>query len=235
VDEYLTDEQQAEKAKHWLRENGVFLVAGVVLGLGVLFGWQSWESSRSQIAGEASVVWTQLSSAIEGERYNEVDETLRLLKDEYAATPYLDQGLLAVARMYMNRNMPEDAIDTLNEIVTGSGDKELRRVAELRIAQIYLYLGRFDDALAILGQSEPTAFVGQYHEFRGDIFFAQGRLEDSRDEYQLALVTDTAGVIDRNYVQMKLDDVSGSIAALPASVQEVEVEEAAGEPAAEAE
>ena len=120
-------------------------------------------------------------------------------------------------------------------VFSRGGDQQLRRVAEWRLGQIYLYLERFDDALAILGPEDTTAFAPQFHDLRGDIYFAQGELEDSRDEYQLALVTDTAGVIDRNYVQMKLDDVSGSIAALPASVKEVEVEEAAGEPAAVAE
>ena len=52
MDEFLTDEQEAERARQWLRENGLFILAGVVLGLGGLFGWQQWESSKLSEAGD---------------------------------------------------------------------------------------------------------------------------------------------------------------------------------------
>jgi predicted negative regulator of RcsB-dependent stress response len=214
VDEFLTDDEQADRAKQWLRENGVFVVAGVVLGLAVLFGWQRWDSYQLVQSGEASVVWEQLRSAIEGERFNEAEETLALLASDYASTPYLDLGKLAVARMYMNRNSSDEALESLNSVVAGVGDLEIRRVAELRIAQIYLYQERYDEALAILGAGEISPFLAQYHELRGDVYFAQEQLEDARDEYLLALDKDEFGTIDRTYVQMKLDDVTGSIAVM---------------------
>lgn len=243
MDEFLTDDERAEQAKGWLRENGAFLVAGVVLGLGILFGWQAWENNRLQSSGEAAVVWDQLRAAIEGERFNEAEETLALLESDYAATPYLDQGRFAIARMHMDRNAPEEAITVLQAVAINGNDKELRRIAELRLAQVYLYLERYDDGLAVLGAEDSSAFAGQYHELRGDIYFAQGRPEDARDEYQLALAIDTAGVIDRSYVQMKLDDVAGSIAAMPAGTvageaepePEVETSADSGEAAADAE
>jgi predicted negative regulator of RcsB-dependent stress response len=211
VDEYLTDEQQADRAKAWLRGNGLFLVAGVVLGLGVLFGWERWDVYQQQQSSEASVVWGQVQSAIAGERFNEVDQSLELLETEYASTPYLEQARFAVARMHMDRNSPDKAVEILSSIVSGAADMELRRIAELRIAQIYLYQERYSEALALLGSTEASAFLAQYHELRGDIFFAQEQLEDARDEYQLALENDDYGTIDRGYVQMKLDDVTGSI------------------------
>lgn len=225
MDEFLTDDEQADRAKQWLRENGVFVVAGVVLGLAVLFGWQRWDAYQLVQSGEASVVWEQLRAAIEGERFNEADETLALLASDYASTPYLDLGRLAVARMYMNRNLSDEAIESLNSVVAGVGDPGIRRVAELRVAQIYLYQERYDETLAMLGTGETSPFVSQYHELRGDVYFAQGQLEDARDEYLLALGKDEFGTIDRIYVQMKLDDVAGSIAVM--AVEQYPEQEAA--------
>jgi predicted negative regulator of RcsB-dependent stress response len=214
VDEYLTDDERADSAKRWLRENGLFLAAGVVLGLGVLFGWQQWEDYRMVKSVEASVVWQQLNSAASGQRFNEVDESLAILEKEYASTPYLDQARLSVARMHMDRNSPDDAVVQLSNVVAGSGDAALRRVAELRMAQIYLYQEKYDEALSMLGAEDPSAFVALFHELRGDVFFAQGLFEDAREEYELALEKDEFRTIDRSLVQMKLDDVSGSIAVL---------------------
>jgi predicted negative regulator of RcsB-dependent stress response len=227
VDEFLTDDQEADRAKQWLRENGVFIAAGIVLGLGGLFGWQQWQEYKVRLAGEASVVWEQMSSAIAGERFNEVNTTLELLETEYAGTPYLDQARLALARMHMERNSPEEALAQLNLLAGGGKDPQLRRIAELRIAQIKLYQSEFDAALNILGDVSAPAFAGFYHELRGDIFIAQGKPELAAGEYKLALDLDVSGYIDRSYVQIKLDDVSGTIAVTAA---ESEVDDVAGEP-----
>jgi predicted negative regulator of RcsB-dependent stress response len=212
VDELLTDEQQADRARQWVRENGVFIVAGVVLGLGGLFGWQQWTDYNEQRAGRASVVWEQLRSAIDGERYNEVDETFALLEQEYPSTPYLDQARLALAAMHMDRNSPDEALEQLQTLVRVGSDPQLRHVAEYRAAQIMLYQADYDGALKTLGENKSAAFAGLYHDLRGDIYFAMGRLEDAANEYSLALQLDSAGSIDRSFVQIKFDDVSGSLA-----------------------
>jgi predicted negative regulator of RcsB-dependent stress response len=220
VDEFLTDEQQADRAKQWLRENGVFIAAGVVLGLGGLFGWQQWQEHKLQLAGEASVVWEQLRSAITADRLNEVNETLELLETEYTGTPYVDQARLALARMYMDKNSPEEALEQLNKLVGGGKDAQLRRIAELRIAQIYVYQSEYEAALQVLGEGSSPVFAGFYHDIRGDIYFAQGKPELAAGEYKLALDLDASGYIDRSYVQIKLDDVSGSISVTAAEINE---------------
>lgn len=217
MDEFLTDDEQAERTKRWLGENSVFIVAGIVIGLGSLFGWQEWQSYKQDKAGEASAIWEQLQSAIEGQRFNEVNETLELLEKDYSTTPYLDQARLALARMHMNRSEPESAIEQLELLSRTATDPQLQRIAELRLAQIMTYLERYDEALGVLGEADSSAFAGLFHDLRGDIYFAQGRLEDARTEYQAALVTAGSSSIDRSFVQMKLDDVAGSLAADTAS------------------
>jgi predicted negative regulator of RcsB-dependent stress response len=227
LDELLTDEQQAEKVRNWLRENGVFIAAGVVLGLGGLFGWQEWRGYTTGVSGDASIVWEQMRSAIDGERFNEAIETLELLESDYSTTPYVDQARLAMARMHMTRNSVAEALEQLTLVIRSSRDPQIRRVAELRAAQIYLYQEDYAAALKILGASDTTAFASLYHDLRGDIYHAQGSYEDAAAEYQLALDTDTANAIDRTFLQIKLDDVSGSIAAAP----EIEISEVLAEPA----
>jgi predicted negative regulator of RcsB-dependent stress response len=212
VDEFLTDEQQAERARQWIRENGVFIAAGVILGLGGLFGWQQWETYSVKVSGEASVVWEQLRSAINGERYNEADELLTVLETDYSSTPYIDQARLAMARMHMDRNSPDEALTELEAVATGGSDPQLRRVAELRMAQVLIYQADYAGALRVLGDPGSEAFVGLYHELRGDTFYAQGNLEEAAAEYRLALENDSAATIDRAFVQTKLDDVTATIA-----------------------
>ena len=64
MDEYLTDQQQAEKLQRWWKENGVFVIAGLVIGVGGLFGWRQWQDYKLEQAENASAVYEQLILAI---------------------------------------------------------------------------------------------------------------------------------------------------------------------------
>jgi predicted negative regulator of RcsB-dependent stress response len=217
VDEYLTDEQEVDRAKQWLRENGAFLIAGVVLGLGGLFGWQQWENSRLAHAGEASLVWEQMTKALEGDRFNEVEETLALLESEYSETPYVEQARLAMARMHMDRSEPEQAAEQLRRLIAETSDVQMRRIGELRLAQTLLYQQQAQEALDVLGTGEEGAFASQYHELRGDAHYALGQAEQARVAYEQALATPEEGVINRDFVTLKLADVRGLIASSAAT------------------
>jgi len=229
ADDFLTDEQQAERARQWVRENGMFIAAGVVLGLAVLFGWQSWQDRQLEVAGDAAVVWGQLSSAINGERYNEVDEAFAVLEKDFPGTPYVDQARLALAQMHMARNSPEQALEQLITLADSGNDEQLREVANLRRAQVLLFMEDYDAALAVLDQPRAESYKALQYDLRGDVLFARGELDAAADAYRTALAADTGSAIDRAYVQMKLDDVSGS---LPLQAADDQAAEASTEPAA---
>lgn len=216
MNEFLTDEQQADRARNWLRENGVFIAAGIVLGLGGLFGWQQWEAYQARVAGEASVVWEKLRDAVEGKRFDEVNERFALLEKDYARTPYLDQARLILAQMHMDRNAPDEALKQLESLAKSGRDPQLRRVAELRVAQVMAYQGQYDEALTALGTKPDAAFAGLYHDLRGDILQAKGDFSGAVTEYELALA-DTSSAIESAYVQVKLDDARGSLDQVAAS------------------
>ena len=211
VDELLTDDQEVDRAKRWLRENGAFLAAGVVLGLGGLFGWQQWQNYQLEQAGKASIIWEQMRAAINGDRFNEVAETLTLLETDYQGTPYLDQARLAAARMHMLNSEPESAAEQLRLLIDNTGDAGIKRIGKLRLAQVLLFQQQHEEALQIL-DADSSAFAGQFYDLRGDVYFAMGEMEEARDAYEAALNTVEQGVINRQYVQMKLDDTVARLA-----------------------
>jgi predicted negative regulator of RcsB-dependent stress response len=59
-----TDDEQVEKLKAWLKENGMSIVLGIVLGVGGIGGYNYWQQYQQNRAAEASVHFETLLGAL---------------------------------------------------------------------------------------------------------------------------------------------------------------------------
>lgn len=207
MSDLLTDNEQAEAVKGWLRENALFLVGGLVLGIGGLFGWNQWQGMQQGQAEQASALYDRLLVQAGQQRIAEAEEALRQLERDFARSGYTDQARLAIAGMHMERNMPEQAAAHLQAVLDGRADSGLKHVARLRLARVRLYQEQPEAALALLSVSDTGEFTARYHEVRGDAHAEAGDLDQARREYEQALATDQRGLVDRGYIQAKLADI----------------------------
>lgn len=246
VDELLTDQQQAEVVRNWLRENGWVVVAGLALGLGGLFGFNEWRDYQGERSAEAARVYQELVAAVTDSRPVRAAELEAQLVADYSGTPYVDQGRLAMARLHMDRNEPDEAAGYLRRMVDDTGNVGMKRIGNLRLARVRIQQQKYDEAIAALeGIDENSAFAGRYHEVRGDAYYAKGDMEAARGEYEAALSTVQSESLNRSIVQVKLDSLgvkpgaASAVAETPAPASEAPAEEApaaagaeeAGEPA----
>jgi len=217
-DEYLTDQQQAEKFRGWLRENGPYLIAGIVLGLGGLFGWNQWQSYQERQAEAASVIYEDLRKAVAAQNVDKALAELAVLESDHGGSPYLDQGRLVVARLYVDRSDLERAVTHLRQVVDSSDAPPTRNIARTRLARLLAAQEKYEDALKVLVNPDSPAFAPMFHDVRGDVYQAMGKLDAARSEYQQALNGETSAVvIDRAFVQAKLDALGGPTAGLVAA------------------
>lgn len=63
---YTNEQDQVDAIKRFFANNGVALVVGLVIGVGGVFGWNYWQSHKSNVLQESAakyeVVNTQLRS-----------------------------------------------------------------------------------------------------------------------------------------------------------------------------
>ncbi len=217
-DDFLTDEQQADQVKSWLRQNGPFLIAGVVLGLGGLFGWNQWQRYQEQRAEAASVLYDQLLQSVSAQQFDTASQQLQQLETEFSASAYLDQGRLSMAGLYVLRSKPDEAIAQLQRVADQGVADEIRNIARLRLARLLSSSDKHDEALKVLSVSGTGAFAPLFHDVRGDVYYAMGKLAEARSEYEQALNGEqAAAVLDLGYVTAKLDDLGGATADLAAA------------------
>ncbi len=53
IDPYASEDEQVEAIKKWLKENISSIIAGIIIGLGGIFGWQLWTNYQTDEAEQA--------------------------------------------------------------------------------------------------------------------------------------------------------------------------------------
>jgi predicted negative regulator of RcsB-dependent stress response len=220
LDDYLSEKEQWETIKRWIRENGLWIVAGIAVGALAIGGWQWWEAHIDKVNGDASAKFEQMESDLgRGDRTG----ALLLLGDlerDYASTPYLDQAKLAFARVYVESNELDKAAAELQAVSQHSKDKQLALVARLRLARVQIAEQKPDDALTTLDGVDPGAFVSLFHQVRGDAEFAKGNKAAALTEYQTARSTDAgSGGSDTSLLDLKIADLMAAAAPAPAAAK----------------
>ena len=220
MEDYLSEKEQWERVTGWLRENGIWIVAGVVVGALGIGGWQWWNAHVDEVNGQASAKYEQMQSDLaKGDRTG----ALILLADlerDYSSTPYVDQARLAMARVYVEGNELDKAASELQAVSQHSKDKQLALIARLRLARVQISQQKPDDALTTLDGVDPGAFEALFHEVRGDAEFAKGNKAVALTEYRAARAKDPGGGSDNSLLDLKISDLMAAAApAAPAAIK----------------
>jgi predicted negative regulator of RcsB-dependent stress response len=208
VEEYLTEEEQAEALKKWFSENWLWMAAGVVIALLGLAGWQRYQAYKADRAANASQLLEQMTTTAATDD-SKASSLLKQLSTDYASTPYADQAHLLVAQRDVQSGKFEQAATELRVVMESGHDEQLRSIARLRLVRVLIQLQKLDEALQLLNPDKAGAFAGASHELRGDVFFAKGDRKSARAEYQAALdAYKTEPAADTNLLQLKADDLN---------------------------
>jgi predicted negative regulator of RcsB-dependent stress response len=233
----LSEKEQLQEIRAWWSENGRFIIAGVVLGVAAIVGWNQWRSSLEATRIEASNLFEEIMvAAFEGDL--EAAETAAgELFDNYDRTVYPGQARLALARIYMDKGRDQDAADVLRELIVPGDETEVQMVGRLRLAKVLLYQSKPDEVVALLKDRGESGFAARYNEVLGDAYVAKGAYLEAQMAYEAALSENPAlSTVDNNLIQLKLNDLpdvtelAATSAAIEAAIDEGEV---AGEVAEE--
>ena len=225
MDDLQSEKEQIEELRAWWSEYGTVIIVGVVIAVGGMLGWNTYNDNKRAAQVEASELFEVLAGHVTAGKLDEAASVADDLASNYANTPYAAQSRLAMARLYMDQSRDEDAAESLRELLAMKTDDTLKSVARLRLAHVLLYQDKPQEVIDLLASAGADAFRSLYDEQLGDAYVALGQYDKARDAYRRALEesADPAQnpVIDSAYVQMKLSDLPDS------TVAEAEVEPAA--------
>ncbi len=214
MDELLSEQEQLDQIREWWREYGWYLVGGVVLGAGLLYGKVQYDDYRQGQAESAAALFQEMRLSIADDADAEALALLEQLRTEYPSSPYTDQAGLLTVILYLQNQSTRQAIEALRFTLENTADEYLALVARTRLARLFVSAERHGEALALLDGVAPGNFSARFSEIRGDIYHAQGDRESAQTAYLQALNSDQSDLVDRGLIQMKLDDLAPPTAPL---------------------
>ncbi len=208
MDDLQSEKEQIEELRAWWTEYGRYVIAGVVIAVGGLIGFNQYTGHKLAAQVEASELFESLAVNVVDGKLDEAESIADDLANNYANTTYAAQSRLAMARLYMDKNRDQDAADVLTELLAMRGNDALKNVGRLRLAHVLLYQDKPQEVVDLLEGVEVVAFAALYDELLGDAYAALGRTADAGDAYRRAMADPSPNTtIDRALVQMKLVDL----------------------------
>lgn len=203
-----SEKEQLEELRAWWAENGRFVIAGVLLGVAAIFGWNQWQARIEKTQIEASNLFEDVMEAVGSGNTEAAEAAANELYANYQRTVYPDQARLAMARLYMDRGRDADAAATLREVVQADDNSEITMVARLRLAKILLYQEKPGEVITLLKDHVEGGFAARYSEVLGDAYAAEGRFAEAEEAYLTALAQNrNSRTIDNNLIRLKINDL----------------------------
>ncbi len=234
MDDLLSEQEQMDQIRSWWAEYGAYVIGGIVIGGGLLFGINNYQANKLQAEIDASASYEALLEFANAGDLDAAETTADTIASSYAGTAYVAQSRLSMARLYMDKNRDQDAADSLRAVVDSDAGSEFRHVARLRLARILLYQDKAQEVVDLLESEGDAAFAAAYAEVLGDAYHALGHDAEAMSAYQQVLTDPLSeGTVDQQLVQWKALDLPEAEPEIATADPAPEVSEPASEAAVE--
>lgn len=211
----LEEQEQLDAVKHFWKRYGNLITWLLILVLGGYAAWNGWNWWQRDQATKAGAMFDELDRAAQAGDAEKSNRVFNDLKDRYPATAFAQQGGLLSAKLQADSGKPDLAQATLAWVASNAAETEYQTIARLRLAGLLLDEKKFDDALKQLDAATAPSFESLVADRRGDVLFAQGRVDDAKAAYSKAWLLMDPKVEYRRLIGAKLAALGASPVSAP--------------------
>jgi len=196
-----TEEEQVDQIKKWWNSNVKQIIAGAVIGLAGIWGWNTYSDYQDKQSLNARSLY--LSYASDSNNLGAYDK----LTTDFSSSSYSDQAILLMAKYLFDAGSYTQALVVIKPLINNPSSV-IANTAALRIASIHLQLGQHDQALSILDGQSEDGFSGLIYNLMGDIYLDIGNRADAQKYYSLSIDNVAENSNLSQLIQIKLDDLN---------------------------
>jgi predicted negative regulator of RcsB-dependent stress response len=203
------EQERLAELKAWWEDNRLFVLLAVIAALVAFASYRGWVYWSARQAEEAAALYKPVAEAAKAKDAKKIPEAAQVVIDKHPGSYYASEAALVIAKNAFEAGNLEEARKRL-EWVMGNGVDEHKGVARMRLAAILMEQKKYDEALKVLDAGKDEAFVPLAADLRGDIMLAQGRLDEARAAYKLAIEKATPRNPVKNIAETKLNALGGA-------------------------
>lgn len=216
------EQERIAELKAWWEDNRWYVFAAIAAAIMAFAGYRGWVWWSARQADDAAAMFKPVAEAAKKDadpaKSQAPDAAASAKKIDAAAQPliakhpgsfYASQAALIAAKAAFDAGNLAEARKQL-EWVVAKGVDEHRGVARMRLASVLSEERKYDEALKVLDGSKDEAFVALAADLRGDVMLAQGRLDEARAAYKLAIEKASPRNPVKNIAETKLNALGGA-------------------------
>ena len=211
----LEEQERIAALKDWWDKWGTWIYVALIAFFLGLAGTQVWKYYQNQQAAEAETLFLSVQKVAQESAANKdwkkLSDAATALADKYPRTFYATDVQLLAAKAAFDGGDLAQAKKHL-EWVVEKGRASHLSIAKLRLAALLLDEKKFDDALKVLAGVKDEGFVSTVADLKGDIYAAQGRRDEARAAFEVAVDKAEQRSPQKAISQAKLDAFGGAAA-----------------------
>ena len=199
----LSSEEQVSGIKEFFAKKWKIIVAVVVIGLLVFYGWRYWQSYKSEKIIESSDRYEQLIAKLDNNNSDSVKELVSFAKDNN--TIYSVFANLRAAKFYVEELKDYAGAEKLLTDTLNKTDSEvIKSIIYIRIAKIQYQLERYQETLATLNKVTENSWAPVVNDIRGDAYMKMNNYAEAVSAYNVALAPVPSNESDKDVVKASL-------------------------------
>jgi predicted negative regulator of RcsB-dependent stress response len=203
------EQERLAELKAWWEDNRLYVIGAAIAAVIAFGAWQGWKAWQVRQDEAAAAMFLPVEDATRSGDPAKIAAAAQKVIDEHPRSFYASEAGLIAAKAAFDAGKLDEARKQL-EWVTQSGAAIHRGVARVRLAAVLLEQKKYEEALKVLDANQDPGFAALAADLRGDIMFAQGRMDEARAAYRLAVEKAEPRNPVKQIAQTKLNAIGGA-------------------------
>lgn len=152
----MTDKEQIEQVKQWMKEYGWAILIAVVIGLGGSYGWRTWKGRQQSKKAEASDLYAAMQVMADEKNQSKLNDYANQLVSKHPKSVYASLGKLLQAQQQANAHQYTDAVTSINWVINYADPSVVKDMAYFSMSAVDMQQKKDQQALAELDKVSAT-------------------------------------------------------------------------------
>lgn len=207
-----TEQDQLDAFKAWWDKYGTLLLSVVLVIVVSFSGYRYWQNYSYSKAAEASSIFEVLDMSQANGVFGEVSREARRLMQEQPKSPYAGSAALMLASFHWQAGDVDEALDALNWLADSKQSADLKQVAKLRLARVYIQQADFAAAQSQIDQLNAQKLQASAQAnvdyVAGLLALAQQNTATAHQMFKQVADNENAQSDLRNLASIQMDDLA---------------------------